>query len=154
GKLLSVIVPVTDPVPGRALVFSLVSPPPGASIDPSSGRFTWTPSSSQAGFSGTIVVQVAVAGNSSPSSSRGFQVTVLVPPQLGPVTLEALRKGRVNKGTIALHLNFNEALDPGAGATARYVLTTQQKARGRKKGTISVPVAFTATRDPATTSVT
>src|SRR5262249_51577918 len=139
GTALSVQVPVNNQVPGRALVYSLVgSPPPGAAINASSGLITWTPARDQAGQAAIFTVQVAVAGKPNLNSTGVFHVNVLAPPQLGPITLDPLRKGGTNKGTIAIHIAFNETMAASAGAAGQYVLTTTQKARGRKKGTVNV----------------
>ena len=47
---------VADPLDaGELITFSLVNPPAGASINPSTGRFTWVPSFSQAGPYSIIV---------------------------------------------------------------------------------------------------
>jgi hypothetical protein len=157
GSTLSVQISVTDPVGGRALVYSLPgSPPAGTAIDPSSGLFTWTPTADQAGFSGIILVKVALAANPGTSFTRSFNVSVasLVPPRITGQTLGQLHKGRKNLGTFAIHLFFNEAMNSSAGAAAQYVLTTPKKGGGRKKGPASAPVGFASTYDPGTSSVT
>jgi hypothetical protein len=44
GSTLSLNITASDSdVPANALTYTLVSPPSGASIDPSTGLFIWTP---------------------------------------------------------------------------------------------------------------
>jgi DNA/RNA endonuclease G (NUC1) len=50
-------------VPSQALVFSLVGAPAGASIDPSTGQFGWTPTVQQLGAIYTFKVRVTDSGN-------------------------------------------------------------------------------------------
>jgi len=65
----------TDP-DGNALSFSLDSGPPGASVNATSGVFTWTPTEAQG--PGTYDFTVSVTDNGSPpmSSSKSFKVFV------------------------------------------------------------------------------
>lgn len=84
GQTLSFTVRATDAeAPPETLAFSLdLGAPPGATVDPVSGRFAWTPSPEQT--PGTNVVSVRVADNGLPalSASQAFTITVLFPPQL------------------------------------------------------------------------
>lgn len=70
GSLLSFTVTATDQ---DALTYSLVSPPAGAAIHPTSGLFTWTPSDD-----GEFDITVRVTDNGTPSMSttRTFHVSV------------------------------------------------------------------------------
>jgi hypothetical protein len=44
GATLSLSITATDPdLPANVLTYTLISPPSGASINPTSGAFTWTP---------------------------------------------------------------------------------------------------------------
>src|SRR5439155_53378 len=49
-------------VPANTLSFSLVSPPPGATINPASGIFSWTPSEAQGPSTNTVSVKVTHKG--------------------------------------------------------------------------------------------
>lgn len=57
GTELAFIFTATD-ADGDALTFSLVNPPTGATIDPATGAFSWTPTAAQVGTQ-TITVQVS-----------------------------------------------------------------------------------------------
>ncbi len=61
-------------VPANALTFFLIGPPTGASIDPNTGVFSWTPSEGQG--PGTYVFDVVVIDDGSPSRSASTSVTV------------------------------------------------------------------------------
>jgi hypothetical protein len=71
GELIGALVSATD-ADGDTLAYSLVSPPTSAGIDPGTGAFAWTPSSSQVGAF-TITVRV---GDGTVSVDRTFSVTV------------------------------------------------------------------------------
>ncbi len=71
-------------VPAQTLTFSLdAGAPTGASINPSTGRFSWTPTRSQ---TGTFSVTVRVTDNGSPalSATRTVSITVTAPPNSAP----------------------------------------------------------------------
>ena len=67
----------TDPDAGQSLTFRLdAGAPDGASIDPTTGVFTWTPTSSQ-GF-GVFPITVRVTDNGSPALSASTTVAIAV----------------------------------------------------------------------------
>ena len=67
----------TDPdLPANALAFSLVGAPTGASIDPVTGDFTWTPTEAQ-GFA-TYTFDVVVTDNGTPVLADSETITVTV----------------------------------------------------------------------------
>jgi hypothetical protein len=71
-------------VPAQTLTFSLdAGAPAGASIDPVSGVFSWTPTRSQ---TGTFPVTVRVTDNGSPalSASQAISIAVSAPPNTAP----------------------------------------------------------------------
>jgi PKD repeat protein len=73
GEQLTFTATATDPdIPANTLTFSLVGAPEGASINPSTGAFTWTPSSSQIG---TYTFNVTVS-DSSLTDEKEITVTV------------------------------------------------------------------------------
>ena len=79
GHTLTVVASATDAnVPANALMYSLGSGPSGMTIDPTTGKLTWTPNETQG--PGTYPVQVRVADNGVPlqSDTTDFQVTVVV----------------------------------------------------------------------------
>ena len=79
-------------LPTNTLVFSLAgvpAPPSGATIDPASGVFAWTPDEAQG--PGTNVISVVVTDNGLPSLSATQTFTVIVletnsAPMLAPIT--------------------------------------------------------------------
>jgi hypothetical protein len=77
---LSFIVSATDPdLPGNQLTFSLDdNGVQGASINPTTGRFTWTPSLNDA--PGTYVFTIRVVDNGSPALGNFAMLTVLLSP--------------------------------------------------------------------------
>jgi arylsulfatase A len=66
-------------VPAQALTFSLLNPPTGAVVDPSSGAFTWRPTLAQAPSVNVISVKVEDNGVPSLSATQSFTVTVSQP---------------------------------------------------------------------------
>ena len=86
GQLLSFTATATDTnVPAQTLTFSLAAgAPAGASIDPVSGVFTWTPSQAQGGVSTSVTIQVSDSG--SPSLSATQTVVITVTPVSPPST--------------------------------------------------------------------
>jgi autotransporter-associated beta strand protein len=73
---LTVTNTATDPDPGTTLTFSLVSPPAGMNISPTSGVLTWTPSEAQGPGSYTIAVVVSDDAQTPSSTTNTFNVTV------------------------------------------------------------------------------
>jgi len=74
GTLLTFTVTATDPDgPSQPLTFSLIRPPAGASIYPSTGVFTWTPTAGQVG---NASFSVAVSDGQSQVVARPTLVTV------------------------------------------------------------------------------
>lgn len=73
--LTGVSASATDPdSPANALIYSLVSPPSGLIINPSSGAFTWTPTEAQG--SNTYTVTVVVTDTNPPAiNTKSFNVT-------------------------------------------------------------------------------
>lgn len=72
GSPIALVVSASDPDAGDVLTYSLLAPPAGASIDPSSGAFTWTPTAAQLGAA-TITVR---ADDGLVTDTRSFTVTV------------------------------------------------------------------------------
>lgn len=102
--LLSVSAPATDPdIPTNTLTFSLVSPPPGASIDPNTGAILWTPSEAQGPDAHTLFVRVtdsnpAAVNAQQLNTTNSFAVNVNevnLPPTLLPVADQFLNAGMV-----------------------------------------------------------
>ncbi len=90
SSLLSITASATDPdLPPQTLTYILdPGAPAGASINPATGLFTWTPSVAQ--YPGTYAVTVRVTDNGNPplSATGTFNVTVAAPPPPPPVVTE------------------------------------------------------------------
>ena len=76
GKDLTFTATATDPdLPANTLTFSLVNAPSGATINPSSGAFSWTPTSAQIA-SHTFTVKVTDDGSPNLSDTRSVTIVV------------------------------------------------------------------------------
>jgi len=82
GATVSFTASANDPDAGQTLSYSLLAGfPSGASINASSGLFQWTPNAGQAPSSNPITVQVADNGTPVMNDSKGFTITVVLPPR-------------------------------------------------------------------------
>jgi uncharacterized repeat protein (TIGR01451 family) len=97
GALLRLPMEATDAdLPDEQLTFTLVGPPLGATIDPSTGVFSWTPSEAQGPGANTITVLVLDSGSPALSAVRQFTVTVRevnAPPVLTAVADRVVHEG-------------------------------------------------------------
>jgi hypothetical protein len=104
-------------LPANGLTYSLVSGPAGASIDPMTGEFTWTPSEAQGGNPNSqYVFVVRVTDDGAPALSDEEQITVTVnevnsPPVLGSISNQTGNWGNAFAFTAA-------ATDPDLPANA------------------------------------
>ncbi len=87
GSTIQFTVNATDPDPSLTLLLAVNNLPQGASFNPSTGLFTWTPSSSQ---SGTYTVTFTATDNGSPSMTTSQTATITInhstPPPQQPAT--------------------------------------------------------------------
>ena len=106
-------------LPANTLSFTLVGEPAGASIDPVSGAFTWTPTEAQGPGSYTFDVVVTDDGTPTLSDSETITVTVdevNVAPVLDPVGDQTIDEG--------VELTFAAtATDPDVPSTLSFTLT-------------------------------
>ena len=111
--LLNFTAAASDPDAGQTLSFSLsADAPAGATIDASSGQFTWTPTEAQGPGSFSFVVRVTDSGT--PARSVGERITVTVLEANRPPVLDAIDDQSVNEGS---PLTFTaSASDPDAPA--------------------------------------
>src|SRR5262249_5583882 len=128
GSALTLTATATDgDVPADTLTFSLLSPPAGASIHPSTGVFTWTPTEAQG--PGTYTIRVRVTDDEPPSARhpKSFMVKVNevnTPPALAPIANRTIDEGATltisstptDADVPANKLTFT--LEPGAPASA------------------------------------
>ncbi|MDW8307760.1 MAG: malectin domain-containing carbohydrate-binding protein [Verrucomicrobiales bacterium] len=83
-------------VPPSILTFSLSNAPGGATINPTNGTFTWTPTEAQGPGNYTITVRVIKNGNASLADAKTFIVTVNEvnqPPSLAPIPDRTVNAG-------------------------------------------------------------
>jgi len=87
GETLSVAVVATDSdLPADELTFSFAdNPPAGATIDPATGEFTWTPTEQQGLGAYDITVQVTDGDDTSALSDTVFFSITVEPPMLDPI---------------------------------------------------------------------
>jgi hypothetical protein len=125
GSPVTFTASATDPFPGAMVTFSLASDAPiGATIDPSTGVFSWTPTAAQAGQVYSITVNAT--DNSTPvlTATQSFivdvqnklevtEVTELAPPAPGPLQVA---------------VDFNEALQPSVAQNVALYKIAQEGA--------------------------
>ena len=83
GQTLAFTVKANDPDPGDSLTYSATNLPQGASLDPGTGGFTWTPGPGQLGEQ--IVVFSVTDGQA--TTSRSITLEAAVQPEAPNVTL-------------------------------------------------------------------
>jgi len=96
GSLLIFTNSATDANTAQTLTFSLLTPPSGAQIDPSTGVFTWTPSEAQGPSNFPVTIQVTDSGTPPLSDSRSFTITVNEvnsAPLLAPISDQTIAEG-------------------------------------------------------------
>ncbi len=94
GQTLSFTNSATDiDQPQQALVFSLLDFPAGATVDPSSGLFSWRPTVAQAGL--TNIIQVRVVDDGVPSLGATQSFSVIVNPLVLPSVAHSSIAGEV-----------------------------------------------------------
>jgi hypothetical protein len=126
ASLITFTATATDPDSGQTLVFSLdPGAPPGSSINPGSGVFTWTPTEAQG--PGAYPITVRVTDNGSPVLSDFETITVTVSEFNIPPALAFISDKNATEG---VQLSFNASgsdvdlpaqtltysIDPGAPA--------------------------------------
>src|SRR5208283_2367823 len=80
GVTLNITNMATDPdLPSQTLTFSLLSAPGSATLDATSGVFSWRPLISQAGTTNLITEKVADNGTPNLSATQSFNVIVSAP---------------------------------------------------------------------------
>ena len=120
GQLLSFAAVGSDPdVPANTLTYSLQGTvPAGASINPTTGAFTWTPTVAQIGPQ-SVTVRVTDNGTPAFFAEQVVSITVAAVPNQAPVL------SLIGNQTISEHLPFTftaTANDPDAGQTLTFSL--------------------------------
>lgn len=120
GATLSFTATATDAdLPANTITFSLASAPAGATIDPSSGAFAWTPTGAQA--PSTNLVSIKATDNGTPVLSDTKTFTVLVTSPNQPPTLNAIADKTVNELTA---LTFTATASDPESAWSPVTITT------------------------------
>jgi len=162
GTLLTFTNSATDPdLPAQALTFSLdPGAPTGASIDPASGVFAWTPSEAQGPATNSVTVRVT--DNGSPPLSGTATFSVVVNEVNSAPQLAAIGDKTVNEGSL---LSFSAtatdsdlpaqtlsySLDPGApsgaaiNAVSGLFTWTPNESQGGTTNSITVRVSDNGT---------
>jgi regulation of enolase protein 1 (concanavalin A-like superfamily) len=134
GALLSFVVAGSDAdEPAQTLTYSLEAAPPGASIHPATGVFSWTPSEAQG--PGVYSATIVVADNGTPSLNAAETISITVGEVNSPPVLAAIGNKSVNEGaTVAFTATAGDldlpaqaltfSLDAGAPAGASIHPTT------------------------------
>jgi hypothetical protein len=121
GTLLSLSAIATDPDQPTNLTYSLeLNAPEGASINPITGIFTWTPTVSQAGTY-TIGIRVTDDGNPSLSNLKTFQ-TVVFNPNLAPTDLALSPSSIAENVPTNTEVGSFSSVDPDTGNSFTYSL--------------------------------
>jgi hypothetical protein len=116
-----------DDRPAQTLRFTLTNSPANASINPTSGRITWTPSEAEGPMITNITVRVTDNGTPNLTVSRTFQIVVNeinVAPVLGPLSNYTVNAGQTVSFTatatdsdVPTNTLMFSLLSPPAGAT-------------------------------------
>lgn len=96
GEVVTFTATATDAdLPAQALTFSVTGAPAGATINPTTGVFTWTPTAAQAGSSYPLTVTVADSFSPAKSDQQTITITVTAPQQDIEITLTRAADGRL-----------------------------------------------------------
>lgn len=153
GSPLLVIAGAADrDEPRNKLTFTVSGAPAGASIDPSSGIFTWTPTEGQGPSTNVITIRVSDGGTPDLSASQTF--TVVVNEVNSPPVLAAIPTQNVAEGSA---LTFSAAAtDPDVPANSIIYSLSFDAPLGMSINPTSGVVSWTPTEDqgPGTYNVT
>ncbi|WP_145234608.1 putative Ig domain-containing protein [Urbifossiella limnaea] len=107
GELVTIPATAADPdLPANALTFTLTGAPAGASIDPTTGVFTWTPTEAQGPATFTFTVRVTDNGTPALFDEEAITVTVgevNTPPVLDPIPDQTVDEGNSLTFTVTAH---------------------------------------------------
>jgi N-acetylneuraminic acid mutarotase len=106
GQPLSFTVSATDPDAGQMVMLSASGLPAGASFDPSTGAFSWTPDYSQAG---TYTAHFTATDNGTPTMSTSEVVQITVNNVNRPPVIASIGEQTVNEGqTLTFTVNASD----------------------------------------------
>lgn len=113
GTLVTFQASATDAdLPANQLSFSLTNPPDGATIDPATGIFSWTPNESFGG--NTVPISILVSDNGSPALSDSITVNITVNEVNEAPALDAISDQTIDE-LMELSIDAN-ATDPDGDA--------------------------------------
>ena len=150
----------------QALVFSLVGAPAGATIDPITGRFSWTPTEAQGGLGAPYPFKVRVSdGQAIAEANIAIEVSeVNAAPALAPIGSKPVELGGVLTFTAAgsdadipvqaLHYSLAGAFPAGATIDANTGAFRWTPAAGQVGPTFAFQVVVTDGIASASSSVT
>lgn len=125
GTTVTFTAAATDPFPGATVKFGLsAGAPVGASIDPNTGAFTWTPTTAQAGQVYTITV--TATDNSTPALSASQSFVINVRNQLSVTAVTELTPP--TPGPLQVAIDFSEALQPSVAQNVTLYKIAQEGA--------------------------
>ncbi len=167
--LLSFTATASDADSGDVLTFSLVNAPSGASIDSSTGVFTWTPTAAQGPNAYTFTV--VVTDNGSPAKSDQEEITVTVSeenyaPELNAIGNKVIAEGQTltftaeatDSNTPAQTLTFSLGAGSPTGASidaSTGVFTwTPTEAQGPSAPSVEIIVSDGIDTDSETITIT
>jgi hypothetical protein len=154
NTLFSLQFKATDPDPTVQLVYTLISGPSGASIDPATGLLTWTPTEAQGPSSNSVTVQVSESGSTVWTDTTTFNIFVQEvnqPPTIAPIADQTipelspftLRVNATDPDIPANTLSYSLlnapaglSIDPGTGT----LTWTPSEAQGPSSNTVVVQV--------------
>jgi FG-GAP-like repeat/PKD domain len=131
GSPLSLTASAKDSVSGRTVTYSVApGSPVGASIDPTTGAFSWTPAAGPA----TVTITILVEDSASPplSAWESFQVSVIdVPPQVtinpGSLSSQGLQFDGTGSFTDPGDEAWTGTVDYGDGSGVQPLILTPDK---------------------------
>ncbi|MFH0889057.1 MAG: putative Ig domain-containing protein [Planctomycetota bacterium] len=140
GVLLTFTISATDPE-GDTITYSATNLPTGASFNPTTRTFSWTPSTGQNDTN--YIVTFTATDNGSPNLSASKTITISIGDVNRPPDLVTIGNQSVNEGAL---LTFTiSATDPDTGDTLTYSAT------GLPTGAVFTPTTRTFSWTPSYT---
>lgn len=131
GQAVTFTAAAAATIPGDTLMFGLVNPPSGATIDPVTGQVSFTTA-----VAGTYNLNVKVTESDGLSQIKTVQAVIAsVPNGTARVLVAGIRVSRVDAGTVNVTFNL---INSGTG-TARNVRVTSAKLKGIAAGALVGP---------------
>jgi hypothetical protein len=152
---LTFAIPASDPdIPGNVLTFTLSGAPAGASVDPATGAFSWTPTEAQG--PGVYVFDAVVADNGTPSLGDTQAVTVTVNEvNVAPVVVDPGDQASAEADVVSLSIVAGDVDIPSNTLTYAATGLPDGLAIDAVTGEISGTIAYTASASsPFSTTVT